>query len=82
MKLIYDCLNDRPQITKVGSSFSAYLAIIYGVPQRSMLESLLFNTDLCDLFFEDDNSDFTNFADDTTPYECGPTLNESWIVLK
>ena len=66
----------------MGSSFSAYLAIIYGVPQRSILESLLFNIDLCDLFFEDDNSDFTNFADDTTAYECGPTLNESWIILK
>ena len=33
---------------------------------------MLFNIDLCDLFFED----FANFADDTTPYECGPTLNE------
>ena len=27
-------------------------------------------------FFEDYSSDFANFADDTTPYECGPTLNE------
>ena len=33
---------------------------------------MLFNIDLCDLFFED----FANFADDTTPYECGPRLNE------
>ena len=28
------------------------------------------------MFFEDYSSDFANFADDTTPYECGPTLNE------
>ena len=33
-------------------------------------------TNLCDLFFEDYSSDFANYADDTTPYECGPTLNE------
>ena len=26
--------------------------------------------------FEDYSSDFANFADDTTPYECGPALNE------
>ena len=28
------------------------------------------------MFFEGYSSDFANFADDTTPYECGPTLNE------
>ena len=28
------------------------------------------------MFFEDYSSDFANYTDDTTPYECGPTLNE------
>ena len=28
------------------------------------------------MFFADYRSVFANFADDTTPYECGPTLNE------
>ena len=27
------------------------------------------------MFFEDYSSDFANYAYDTTPYECGPTLN-------
>ena len=76
LKLIYGCLKDRWQKTRVGSSFSSYLDIINGVPQKSILGRLLFNIDLCDLFFEDYSSDFANFADDTTPYECGPTLNE------
>ena len=75
-KLIYNYLGDRSQKAKVGSSFSAYLDIIYGVPQGSILGPLLFDIDLCDLCFEDYSSDFANFADDTTPYECGPTLNE------
>ena len=76
LKLIYDYLSDRSQKTKVGYSFSAYLDIIYGVPQGSILGPLLFNTDLCDLFFEDYSSDLANFANYTTPYECGPSLNE------
>ena len=37
---------------------------------------MLINIDLGDLFFEDYSSDFSNFADDTTPYKCGPTPNE------
>ena len=78
LKLIYDYLSDRLQKTKVGSLFSAYLDITYGVPQGSILVCwpLLFNIDLCDLFLEDYSSDFANFADDTTPYKCRPELNE------
>ena len=75
LKLIYDDLKDISQKTKVGSSFSAYLDIIYGVPQGSIFGPLLLNIDLCDLFFEDYSPDFADFADDTTPYECRPTLN-------
>ena len=57
------------------SSFSNYLNI-YGVPQGSTFGSLVFNINLCDLFFENYSSDFANFVHDTTPYKCGPTLNE------
>ena len=28
------------------------------------------------IFFEDYSSEFANFTDDNTPYNCGPTLNE------
>ena len=76
LKFNYGYLNDRSQKTKVASSFSAYLGVIFGVPQESILGSLLFNIDLCNLFFEDYSSDFANFANDTTPYECGPKFSE------
>ena len=76
LKFVYDYLSNRSQKTKVGSSFSTYLDIVYGVPQGSLLGPMLFNIDLCDLLFENCSSDFANFADDTTPYECGHSFNE------
>ena len=51
LKPIYDYLSDRSQKIKVGSSFSAYLDIIYVVPQGSILGPLLFSRSFC-LFFE------------------------------
>ena len=36
LKLIYDYLSGRSQKTKVGSSFRAYLDIIYGIPQGTL----------------------------------------------
>ena len=41
-----------------------------------MLGPLLFNINSCDLFLSDYSSEFTNFADDTTPYECGKNYDE------
>ena len=66
----------RSQKAKVGSSFSDLLDILYGVPQGSILGPLLFNIDLCDLFLSEYSSEFSNFADDTTPYECCKNYDE------
>ena len=38
-------------ISKVGSSFSDLLDMLYGVSQSSILGPLLFNINLCDFFF-------------------------------
>ena len=76
MKLIKDYLQNGKQRTKIGSSYSDLEDITSGVPQGSILGPLLFNIFLCDLFLEDENNYFANYADDTTPYYFGSTTTE------
>ena len=52
----------------MGSLFSKELDILGGVLQGSILGFLVFNIDICGLFFIDMSSDIANYADDTTPY--------------
>ena len=77
LRVMYAYLNNRVQVTKVGSYYSEILDIIFGVPQGSILGPLLFNVNIIDLFLiEHYRSDFSNYADDTTPYNCGNTFLE------
>ena len=78
LKIIHAYLNDRIQVTKVGSFYIESLRIIYDVPQGSILGPLLFNVNLIDLFLEEHyKSDFSNYGDDITPYNCGSTFFET-----
>ena len=70
---IYSYLSKRKQRTKINSSFSCW-AEIFCVPQGSILGPLLFNTYICDLFFEVRDLEYVSFADDTTPYSCLPEM--------
>ena len=56
----------------MGSSFRNQLDVLCDVSQVSIFGPLLFNIDICDLFFIDMSSDIANYADDTTPFECAP----------
>ena len=53
-KVMLAYLNNRVQVTIVGSYYSEILDIIFGVPQG--------------------RSSFSNYLDDTTPYNCGKTF--------
>ena len=70
LKFIYSYLKGRKQRTKINSSYSSIAEILFGLPQGSILEPLLFNAYICDLFCNIDDLDFASFADDNTSYSC------------
>ena len=72
-RLLSDCLSNRKQRIKVENVFSKWQNIKTGVPQGSILGSLLFSTFVFDLFLILDNTYFVSYAVDNTPY----TINQN-----
>ena len=73
--LINSFVSGRKFRTKIGSSYSPYLDLLVGVPQGSILGSLLFNIYLCELFLCDCEINIINYADNTTLYACEPNMD-------
>ena len=67
-KLVHNYLSNRKQRTKINSTYSSLLEIIFGVLQGSIQEPLLFNIFLIVLFFITEDTDIASYDNDITPY--------------
>ena len=52
LQLLRSYLSNRKQRTKITDAYSKYCEILFGVPQGSILGSLLFNICTCDIFYD------------------------------
>ena len=68
LKLVHNYLSNRKQRTKINSTYSSLLEIIFGVRQESILGPLLFNIFLIELFFIIEDADIASSVNDNTPY--------------
>ena len=82
LRPIHSYLINRKQRTKINSSYSSWEEILFGDPQGSILEPLLFNIFLCDMFFVVSQTDFVAYADDNTPYVEGNNIDEVINMLE
>ena len=63
LRFISAYLNFRKQKTKVGSTFSDYLNILFGVNQGSIVGPVFFNVYTCDMFFQIDTFELSSYAE-------------------
>ena len=66
----------RKQRTKVNYAYSSWDEILFRVPQGYILGPILFNIFLSDLFLVISNTDFSSYADDSTIYNSGNSIDD------
>ena len=76
LRFAHSYLKNRMQRTRINSEYSSWEEIMFGVPQESILGPLLFDIFLCDLFLIMENIGIVSYADDSTPYTTGNSIEE------
>ena len=75
LRLIHHYLSNRKQRTRMNNSYSTWMEIVFGVPQRSIVGLLLFSFFLADLFFLVNSTGIANYADDNMPHTTASDIN-------
>ena len=81
LKLIFSYLKGRHQRVKINSEFSSWKEILDGVPQGSVLGSLLSNIFINDLFLFVQNSEICNYADDNSLLVAGFNFDNNLTIV-
>ena len=79
LNVFQNYLAKRKQRTKIIYSYSTWSDILFGVPQRSILGPLLFNTFLRDLFRIVKDVNIASYADDNTLYD-SIIITIIWVI--
>ena len=74
LRLLLDCITNRKQKSKLGSSFSSWCDINTGVLQSQSLALFFFNIFINNLIFSITKSEVWNFDNDNTLYSCNKYL--------
>ena len=75
LNLIFDYLTGKKQRVKINFTFSSYEDLFQGTPHRSILERILFNLFLCDLYLFVDELILRSYAVDNTPSVCSENVS-------
>ena len=67
-KLIYSYLSNRKQRVKRNNKYSLWSEILFRVPHGLILETLLFNIFICDIFYFPEDIKTANYGEDPTLY--------------
>ena len=76
LKLFHDYLPHRKQNTRVNNSHNEWLAIVFGLPQSSVLGPILFNIFFSRFDFVYSDIDITNFPDNNTLYRSAKNVGD------
>ena len=75
LNLRFDYLTGKKQRVKINFTFSSYEDLFQGTPHRSILERILFNLFLCDLYLFVDELILRSYAVDNTPSVCSENVS-------
>ena len=75
LQMLQSYLSNKKQRTKINDACSKYCEILFGFPRGSILGPLLFNTYICDIFYDINDCDIASYGDDNTPYAISSKLD-------
>ena len=81
IRSLFDCLSCRKQRNKMVSTYSNWPEFFCGIPQRSILGPLRFNTFMNKIFFFIEKSKKCNFTDGNTLYSSDRNLKKILYLI-